>query len=90
MVEKPLEMSPDLQKFWGKKRKNQPFLREKKWVRVSELGPHTPSKIIWVRATSMCSKIGLLVIWMTAYKNQIWYINGWIFQSSPKLEGKLA
>ena len=30
MVKKPLEMSPDLQKFWGKKtRKNQPFLREK-------------------------------------------------------------
>ena len=44
VVEKPLEMSPHLQKFWGKKRKNQPFFREKIGVRASELGPHTPSK----------------------------------------------
>ena len=90
MVEKPLEMSPDLQKFWGKKRKNQPFLREKNGYGFQNSGPTPRQKIIWVRATSMGSKIGLLVIWMTAYKNQIWYINGWIFQSSPKLEGKLA
>ena len=38
----------------------------------------------------MGNKIGLLVIWMTAYKNQIWYINGWIFQSSPQTWGKIG
>ena len=27
VVEKPLEMSPDLQKFWEKNVKNQPFLK---------------------------------------------------------------
>ena len=68
MVEKPLEMSPDLQKFWGKKRKNQPFLREKNGYGFQNSGPTPRQKIIWVRATSMGSKIGLSVIWMTAYK----------------------
>ena len=68
MVEKPLEMSPDLQKFWGKKCKNQPFLREKNGYGFQNSGPTPRQKIIWVRATSMGSKISLLVIWMTAYK----------------------
>ena len=68
VVEKPLEMSPDLQKLWGKKRKNQPFLREKNGYGFQNSGPTPRQKIIWVRATSMGSKISLLVIWMTAYK----------------------
>ena len=68
-VEKPLEMSPDLQNFWGEKnRKNQPFLREKNGYGFQNSGPTPRQKIIWVRATSMGSKISLLVIWMTAYK----------------------
>ena len=68
VVEKPLEMSPDLQKFWGKRRKNQPFLREKNGYGFQNSGPAPRQKIIWVHATSMGSKISLLVIWMTAYK----------------------
>ena len=61
-------MSPDLQKFWEKNRKNQPFLREKNGYGFQNLGPTPRQNIIWVRATSMGSKISLLVIWMTAYK----------------------
>ena len=61
-------MSPDLQKILGKKRKNQPFLREKNGYGSQNSGPTPRQKIIWVRATSMGSKISLLVIWMTAYK----------------------
>ena len=68
VVGKPLEMSPDLQKFWGGKRKNQPFLREKNGYGFQNSGPTPRQKIILVRATSMGSKISLLVIWMTAYK----------------------
>ena len=61
-------MSPGLQKFWEKTRKNQPFLREKNGYGFQNSGPTPRQKIIWVRATSMGSKISLLVIWMTPYK----------------------
>ena len=43
VVEKPLEMSPDLQKFWEKKPVKSAVFEGEKWVGVSELGPHTPS-----------------------------------------------
>ena len=55
-------------KILGKKRKNQPFLREKNEYGFQNSGPTPRQKIIWVRATSMGTKISLLVIWMTAYK----------------------
>ena len=46
VVKKPLEMNPDLQKFWEKKRKNQPFLREKNGYGFQNLGPTPRQKII--------------------------------------------
>ena len=61
-------MSPDLQKFWEKTCKNQPLLREKNGWGFQNSSPTPRQKIIWVHATSMGSKISLLVIWMTAYK----------------------
>ena len=43
-------------------------MREKNEYGFQNSGPTHRQKIIWVRATSMGSKISLLVIWMTAYK----------------------
>ena len=68
VIKKPLRNESRFAKILGKKRKNQPFLREKNGYGFQNLGPTPRQKIIWVRATSMGSKISLLVIWMTAYK----------------------
>ena len=74
MVEKPLEMSPDLQKFFGEKKT-----------------PHTPSKKKnWVRATSMGSKIGLLVIWMNAYKKPNLVYKWMDFSKFPQTWAKIG
>ena len=65
---KTLRNESQFAKILGKNRKNQPFLREKNGYGFQNSGPTLRQKIIWVRATSMGSKISLLVIWMTAYK----------------------
>ena len=52
--------------------------------------PTPRQKIIWVRATSMGSKIGLLVIWMTAYKKTN-LVYKWIdFSKFPQTWAKIG
>ena len=65
-------------------------MREKNGYGFQNSGPTPHQKIIWVRATSMGSKISLLVIWMTAYKKPN-LVYKWVdFSKSPQTWAKIG